>query len=298
MRFLRIAPSCCLLTLVVAPACGSDVVEGVGTGTGTGTDTEGGSAGSTSTSTTSTTTTSSGTTAGSASATSGTTTGPTTATAGGSTTTGVGSTTSGAGSTTSGAGSTTSGAGSTTSGAGSTTTGAASTTGAGSTTGGVQTCQGFHEIVLTAEDASLSGDWKLVMSQQGEGKIARIPLSVWNPEGEVAWQVEVPCDDTWHIFVRGYDWQDEDSYFAQVDGAPNPEAIMELDCTGDPQNGNGVYRWREMNWRAQGEDVCNYVEDPWTFDWAAGSSHDVVFSFRESRALARIVVTNDPNWQP
>ncbi len=271
MRFLRIVPSCCLLTLVAAPACGSDVVEGVGTGTGTDTDTEGGSAGSTSTSTTSTTTTTSGTTAGSASGTSGTTTGPTTATAGGSTTTGGGSTTTGAGST---------------------------TTGAGSTTGGAQTCQGFHEIVLTAEDASLTGDWELAMSQQGEGMIAFVSFDVWDPEGDVAWQVDIPCEDTWHIFVRGHDRQVEDSYFVRVDGMPDPEAIMELDCTDDPQNGNGVYRWQEMNWRAQGEDVCNYVEDPWTFDWTAGSSHDVVFSFRESRALARIVVTNDPNWQP
>lgn len=98
--------------------------------------------------------------------------------------------------------------------------------------------------------------------------------------------------------MRGLDNNSNDSYFVQVDGAPLPSAIMELDCTPQPQGMLAFYRWREMNWRDQGDGPCVYVEDPWTFEWKAQGTHQVVFSYRESRALARIVVTNDPNWQP
>ncbi|RMG98666.1 MAG: hypothetical protein D6705_05195 [Deltaproteobacteria bacterium] len=271
-------------------ACGSDVVEGNGTDTESGTDTD---AGSTSSSTGSPTTmsTSSGTSMGSDSATS---TSSTSSTTGGASTGGASTGGASTGSGTTG-GSTTGGAsaGTTTGGM----SGGSTTTGPG-TTGGSQACQDVHEIVLDAEDATLTGDWELTMSMLGEGMIAFIPFNVNNPDGDVVWNVEVPCEDTWHIFVRGFDVQNEDSYFAQVDGEPNPAAIMEVDCTGDPMGMQGEYRWREMNWRAQGDGPCQYVEDPWTFDWAAQSSHDVVFSYRESRAIARIVVTNDPNWQP
>ncbi|MCR9159968.1 MAG: hypothetical protein ACE37F_32495 [Nannocystaceae bacterium] len=40
-----------------------------------------------------------------------------------------------------------------------------------------------------------------------------------------------------------------------------------------------------------------YVEDPWTPTWEAGT-HTIEFSYRESLAMGRILITNDPAFVP
>ncbi len=266
-------PLVCLFTLAMPTAgCGSDAIEGCGTdaacGTGTESGTGGSSGGGTSTSGTSTST--SGTGTGTASGTSGT--GTTGTTSGGTTSGGTGGSTSG--------------------GTGGSTSGGTGGSTSGGTTGGSQACTMTHEFVLEAKDATLSGDWELVQSMFGEGEVAALGFGP-GTDGSVLWEPEIPCADTWHVHVRYFDQGTADSYLVQVDGEPMPPAIFEGDCTAQ---GNG-YGWRELNWRDEGANPCEYVEDPWTFLWEPGV-YSVEFSYRESAAIARIVVTNDPNWAP
>ncbi len=173
------------------------------------------------------------------------------------------------------------------------TTGVAESTGGESTTGAPVVCGETHVLKRGAADAEISGDWFAVMSMLGEGMIAKIEPND-GTEGAVVWSVEIPCEATWRVWVRAWDQGDADSYFVQLDGQPQPAAIFEGDCD---QNGNN-YVWKQLNWRdpVNGQQ-CQYVEDPWTADWAAGA-HEVRFTYRESVNLARIIVTNDPAFVP
>lgn len=143
-----------------------------------------------------------------------------------------------------------------------------------------------------ATDASLDGDWALTMSQLGEGTVAAV--DGFNPSGDVTFTIDVPCDDNWIIWVRGTDYGSADSFFARLDGAPEPPAIFELDCG----PGGGGYTWQRLNWRDPDTGgPCEYVVDPWLADWTAGE-HTLVLGYREAIAIARVVVTNDPGYVP
>ena len=173
------------------------------------------------------------------------------------------------------------------------TTGVAESTGDESTTGVPVACGEDHVLKRGAADAEVSGDWFTVMSMLGEGMIAKIDPNE-GTDGAVVWSVEIPCTATWHVWVRSWDQGDDDSYFVQLDGEPQPAAIFEGDCD---QNGNN-YVWKRLNWRDPvNARQCQYVEDPWTADWAAGP-HEVRFTYRESVNLARIIVTNDAAFVP
>ena len=106
----------------------------------------------------------------------------------------------------------------------------------------------------------------------------------------------MPCDDTYWIWVRYYNQGSNDSYFIKLDGGPDEVAIFEGDCEGGGGM-QGNYGWNDINWRAEDGGPCEYVEDPWPQDWAAGV-HEVTLSYRESIAVARIIVTNDPDFVP
>lgn len=221
---------------------------------------------------------------------------------------GVGGTTSGSG-TTGGAGGSTGGGSS--GGAGPGSTGDASGTGAettgGGTTGGGTTgaetsggttgsaggaCTGTETIRLGVPDATLSGDWETANSAVGEGTIASYDGGM-SGEGSVRWEVPIPCEDEWHIWVRFFDDGTEDSFFVQLDGAPEPPVVFEGDCQGF---GNS-WDWAQLNWRDPAADTCEYVESPWVPMWDAGP-HVVEFTHREADFLGRIIVTNDPNFEP
>ncbi|MEZ4450660.1 MAG: hypothetical protein R3B09_14355 [Nannocystaceae bacterium] len=157
------------------------------------------------------------------------------------------------------------------------------------TTGGAA-CAMTYQIELMPADATLSGGWMLGMSMIGEGEIANNPMS---QEGSILYEPEIPCDDTWTIWARVLDNGQDDSYFARLDGAPDPAAIFEGDCTGQ---GNG-YKWARLNWRDPMANPCEYLMDPWAPTWSAGV-HEIEFLFRESTAMGRILLTNDPDFVP
>ncbi len=171
--------------------------------------------------------------------------------------------------------------------------GASETSGEGSTGEPVVDCEDAFQLEYSAEDAALDG-WELVESAfPGEGTVAGIILDQGEPEGTVTWDVEVPCNDEWHIWVRGRNSGSNDSYFAQLDGGPDPAPIFDLDC-----GGGNDYRWRELNWRDPIDGgFCEYVEDPWIATWEAGT-HQVQLGYRESPAVSRIIVTNDDAFVP
>ncbi len=163
--------------------------------------------------------------------------------------------------------------------------------GGGSSDSGRVGCEEPVVIELAPADAVLSGNWTLGMSDLGEGEILRLQGGV---QGEARFDVEVPCDDTWFVWVRYWEDGEDDSYFVTLDEAPEPPAIFEGDCT---PAGSG-YDWRLLNYRDPiDSSLCEYVEDPWTPTWDEGP-HAIAFSFRESFALGRIVVTNDPRFAP
>jgi hypothetical protein len=165
----------------------------------------------------------------------------------------------------------------------------------GATTSGEPVgCDRPVQIELGADQAELSGDWQLVMSQFGEGMVAGIDMGAFEPTGTVHWDVDVPCDGDWLVWVRGTDFGGDDSFFARLDGEPEPAPIFELDCEFD---GDG-YVWAVLNWRDPEAGMpCEHVLDPWIAQWSAGV-HTFELDFREAPAVARIVVTNDPDFVP
>ncbi len=153
-------------------------------------------------------------------------------------------------------------------------------------------CDQLYVDEIGAEDAELTGDWDLVMSQeQGEGMTAYWPFGA--QDGTATWSYDVPCEDAWHVWVRMFDEGDEDTTFVQVDGEPQGWALAEVDCT---DNGDG-YRWKELNWRAPEDPACVYVMDPWVQNWAVGV-HEVAFRHHDSKAISRLIFTNDPDFVP
>lgn len=161
----------------------------------------------------------------------------------------------------------------------------------GTTTGVNSACDEVIQFEMMPDEATLTGGWGLAMSMMGEGQIAFIQNP--NMGGSVLYEPELPCDDTWYIWARAFDNGQDDSYFATLDGEPEPPAIFEGDCGG---GGNG-YVWARLNWRDVDANPCEYVEDPWAPTWDAGV-HAIEFSYREAQAMGRILITNDPDFTP
>lgn len=163
----------------------------------------------------------------------------------------------------------------------------AETTETTETTGGNTACEMDVSFELLAVDAGAADGWDPVMSMLGEGMIM-----AWDEQtndATISWDIDVPCDDTWHIWVRGIDQGPSDSYFAIVDGLPDPAPIFELDCTNNPNP--GAYVWKELNLRDLADPACTYLQDPWTQDWLTGS-HAFSLVYRESIAVSKLWITN------
>lgn len=140
---------------------------------------------------------------------------------------------------------------------------------------------------VAAVDASSADGWDPVMSMLGEGMV--MAWDQQNDQATISWDLDIPCDDTWHVWVRGIDQGQADSYFATVDGQPDPAPIFELDCTQGPNQAG--YVWKELNYRDQNDPACTYLFDPWTQDWATGI-HAFTLQYRESGAVSRLWITN------
>ena len=160
-------------------------------------------------------------------------------------------------------------------------------------TGAGAACKDIVTFELFPSDATLTGAWQLGMSMVGEGEISVLDQMAADLDGSILFEPDIPCDDTWHIWVRYWESGADDSYFATLDGEPMPAAVFEGDCTAAGQG----YDWAQLNWRDEAADPCDYTEDPWTADWAAGT-HAIEFSYRESLAMGRILLTNDPMLVP
>ena len=157
-------------------------------------------------------------------------------------------------------------------------------------------CDRLITFEIEPLDATPSGAWEHGMSGIGEGDIVRIPLGSDETDGSILWDVDIPCADTWFIWARALNNNDEDSYFARVDGDPMaPEqAIFEGDCSSRTVT---EYQWTRLNWRDPDAPACTYVEDPWAPRWSTGG-HQVEFTYRESSAMGRMLFTNDPKLVP
>lgn len=163
----------------------------------------------------------------------------------------------------------------------------------GTSTGVNGACADVVTFELKPSEATLSGAWVLGMSMLGEGEITNIPMPNNGTDGSILFQPNIPCDDTWYIWVRAFDNGNADSYLATLDGQPMPSAIFEGDCT----QGGMAYKWTVLNWRDSMAQACDYVEDPWTPMWTAGV-HEIEFKYREATAMGRILITNDPDLVP
>jgi hypothetical protein len=154
-------------------------------------------------------------------------------------------------------------------------------------------CNEIVQFEMVPSEATHSGAWELGMSMVGEGEIS-VLNQMMGEDGSILYEPDIPCDDTWYIWVRYWEDGSEDSYFATLDGQPMPEAIFEGDCTGF----GGGYDWKVLNWRDPvAGGPCDYVADPWAPDWTAGV-HPIEFTFRESLAMGRILITNDETYVP
>ncbi|MCX4247906.1 hypothetical protein [Paraliomyxa miuraensis] len=160
----------------------------------------------------------------------------------------------------------------------------------GTTTGAGEACSEVVTFEMMPSEATLSGAWMLGMSMVGEGEIS---VNQMGGPGSILFEPDIPCDDTWYIWVRAFNNGSDDSYFATLDGEPMPEAIFEGDC----QNGGQGYIWAPLNWRDQMAGPCTYVEDPWAPDWTTGV-HQIEFTYREAAAMGRILITNDQDLVP
>jgi hypothetical protein len=161
------------------------------------------------------------------------------------------------------------------------------------TTDGGGACNMDVSFEIMAVDATAADGWDPFMSMLGEGMVM-----AWDNQTQdatISWDLDIPCDDTWHVWVRGVDQGQADSYFVMIDGEPNPPPIFELECTQGPQQ--ATYVWNELNYRDPMDGACEYLFDPWTQDWAAGV-HQLTLMYRESAAVSRIWVTNTAGTPP
>lgn len=158
-----------------------------------------------------------------------------------------------------------------------------------STSTGGMDCVGMQKISRATNQAVLSEDWGLDDSLLGEGEIIKLSGGT---EGQAIYNVDIPCDATWHIWVRMLNYFGEDSFHATVDGQPNPPAIVAADCGG----GGMSWSWKRLNIH---DNNCTVVDADWTQDWTAGA-HAIAFSYRNNEAdsLGRIFLTNDPDYVP
>lgn len=153
-------------------------------------------------------------------------------------------------------------------------------------------CQDVGAFTFGAGGAELSGGWSLTESQVGEGTIAVNDNGV---PGTVTFNASIDCATTWHVWVRWFLPEfGADEFTVTVDGQPRPAAIFSGDCLGV---GGSGWIWSRLNWQEEGASGCDFVQDPWALPWGAGD-HTITFGYRSSSALARIILTNDPDYVP
>jgi hypothetical protein len=152
------------------------------------------------------------------------------------------------------------------------------------------------ETIILEYDATIamvSGDWDHGTSGlvPSEGNV------VWPDQqpadGSAVFDLDFPCQDDWHIWVKGMDRDQNDSFFVQVDGSPGSPAIFDLDCSpGDWDNPQ--YIWAHLNERIG--NGCG-LDNPWVVNGGPTEGR-VEFFEREAGAISAIAFSNDPGYTP
>jgi hypothetical protein len=158
---------------------------------------------------------------------------------------------------------------------------------------GSDACESEMSFLIPAVNYTSAYGWQPYMSMIGEGMVLDIPDGV--TEAVAEYELDIPCDDTWHVWVRALDYQQYDSLWVRVDETPVEWAIFEVDCTDGPME--SMYKWNELNWRVDGANPCQYVEDPWTQEWTKGI-HTLELGYRDSVAISKIWFTNGNGTPP
>ena len=155
-------------------------------------------------------------------------------------------------------------------------------------------CDGIETITLEVDDADLSGGWFSDFAVFLNKDVARYDVGGGDDNNGAVWTPEIPCEDEWRVWVQFFDEGDEDDFDLRVDGEPNPEwARFDGDCGFI----DFEYKWRQINWRMDGESCNDNVNDPWVQTWGIGP-HELRFKYRSSETIATVVVTNDPDYNP
>ena len=160
-------------------------------------------------------------------------------------------------------------------------------------TTGSSACESEMSFLIPAVNYASAYGWQPYMSMLGEGMVLDLPDGV--TEAVATYELDIPCDDTWHIWIRAIDYQQYDSLWVMVDDQPAEWAIFEVDCSDGPMD--AAYKWNELNWRLDGANPCQYVEDPWTQEWTAGI-HTLALGYRDSYAISKIWFTNGNGTPP
>ena len=149
-------------------------------------------------------------------------------------------------------------------------------------------------LPLAIEQAALDG-WELTESMLDEGQVA-VNLGAPTINDRVRWTFMLPCADTWFVWVRYYHFASGASYYAWLDETPEPPELAVFD--GDCEDGiTPFYAWEALRWRYEAADACETVAEPWVGEWDEGE-HSVTLAKRDSPAIARALITNDPGFTP
>lgn len=161
-------------------------------------------------------------------------------------------------------------------------------------------CQETVRELVLVEGATVTPPMQTAVSEMGEGTVA---FSEVAEQGTVAFLADLPCSDTYHVWGRVNDFNpgthdsgDPDSYYVTVDTGQELTWFYGCGTTDSPQ-----WTWQPVHDGELGADC-----DAGTIlevDLDAGV-HTIVVRNREEAwfdsfaAIARILVTNDPDYVP
>jgi hypothetical protein len=161
-------------------------------------------------------------------------------------------------------------------------------------------CQEVVNELVLVEDATVTPPMQTAVSEMGEGTIA---FSEVAEQGTVVFLADLPCADTYYIWGRVNDFNpgthgsgDPDSYYVTVDTGQESTWFYGCGTFDSPQ-----WTWQPVQDGELGADCEEGVR--LEVDLDAGV-HTIVVRNREDAffenfaAIARILVTNDPDYVP
>ncbi|MCB9748741.1 MAG: hypothetical protein H6713_01915 [Myxococcales bacterium] len=160
----------------------------------------------------------------------------------------------------------------------------------GDATTGDASCENLTYISIEAVNAEYVGGWSVYDSPTLLKPVLRY---LADSEDYIRFTPEIPCADTWYVWLHLFDDGEKDAFFVTVDGFPLAPALFEGDCGPN----DATWRWALLNWRDADDGVCEFTEDPWLQSWDVGP-HELVLRHHDCDGLAALLITNDPNYAP